>query len=128
MFEVTEETTKAQLIQAINEDDSFDCEGLAQIISFNLDCGSEYIEHFWKISDLDYEDWSETIGLDGRRTFNAIRFGTVNFQHTYITFDGYANLETFNYPQLKETLVDELKCMDEEKFEELMELIEGDSF
>lgn len=125
---IDEKTTKAQLITAINEDVHFDLE---QFVSDICWIGVDEIDNFWEIKDIvngDELDWEETLNLNGNDLFKRLRFGSVDFTDTFIRFDGYGNLESFNYPQLKEEVISTIQRMDEDVFEEFIREFEGSTY
>ena len=106
------ETLKAQLLNAINKaDENFNSNELVELNNaYCYHCNSSDNEIYSNDEEF-FETFFPNTG-DGLRVAQAVHFGNYKYNHNWVQFNGYGNLDSYDYITVKdlcefpETIVD----------------------
>ena len=96
------ETLKTQLLNAINKaDENFNSNQLLELNNTYCEAINNMDNQIFSNDDEFFEMFFPNAG-DGLKVAQAVFYGDYNYSHDYVMFNGYGNLQSYDYISVKE--------------------------
>jgi hypothetical protein len=96
------ETLKTQLLNAINKaDENFNSNQLLELNNTYCEAINNMDNQIFSNDEEFFEMFFPNAG-DGLKVAQAVFYGDYNYSHDYVMFNGYGNLQSYDYISVKE--------------------------